>query len=298
MSDMALAPGAPAVGRRDAAKHGERPRSLPAAPGLADAVTEVTVGELQRAWRAIRAGGFADAARPVVWRAAEPVLVVLGAHGQSGASTLALALASAAAPARVVECASAASSGLVAASTAELGASEDGGWLRGTRGEVLIERNAVPAVGPVDVPRPLAADRPLSLTVVDLGWAPAHLLSVPSWLCGLVLGARCVVVTATATVPGLRRLETTLTLLPGQVCVAAVLGPPVRRWPKQVAASAGPLTRDLIAAQRVVGVPELAAVRVAGVTPEPLSRALLAAAEEVLRAAGEPVPTPDLEDES
>ena len=109
MSDTVTAPRATAARGLNAAKHHEQQRSFAAAPDSGGAVTEVTVGELQRAWRAIRAGGFADAARPAVWRADEPVLVVLGAHGLSGASTLALALASSAEPARVVECASAAS---------------------------------------------------------------------------------------------------------------------------------------------------------------------------------------------
>ena len=259
--------------------------------------TGVTVAELRLAWHAIEAGNFTQGTNPGAWRTAEPMLPVLGAHGQSGASTLTLALALAAEPARVVECVSPAASGLVAASTAELGATDDGSWLRGTRGDVLIERHAAPATVPLDVARPGEPGRSVSLTVVDVGWAPAHVVGGSSWLCGLVRGADCVVLCAVGTVPGLRRLEATLALLPDQNIVAAVLGPPPRRWPKQVAASAGSLTRRLVADDRVVAVPEVAAVRVAGITTDPVPRALLAAAEEVLRVAELPVSTPDLEDD-
>ena len=57
-----------------------------------------------------------------------------------GATTFALALATAAnTDARVVECSSATTSGLAAASTAELGA-HPSGWVQGSRGEVLLQR--------------------------------------------------------------------------------------------------------------------------------------------------------------
>lgn len=261
------------------------------------ATTGVTVAELRRAWHAIEAGNFTEGTNPGAWWPDEPALPVLGAHGQSGASTLALALASAVAPARVVECVSPGASGLVSASTAELGATDDGSWLRGTRGDVLIDRHAAPATVPLDVARPGEPGRPVSLTVVDVGWPPAHFLGGSSWLGELVRRADCVVICAVGTVPGLRRLEATLALLPDQNIVAAVLGPLTRRWSKRVAASAGSLTRRLVVDDRVVAVPEVAAVRVAGITTDPVPRALLAAAEEVLRVAELPVSTPDLEDD-
>lgn len=261
-------------------------------------MTGVTVAELRRAWHAVQAGNFTRGVSPVVWRPDEPVLPVLGAHGQGGASTLALALASLSAPSRVVECAPAGASGLVAASTAEFGATDDGCWLRGTRGDVLVDRQARTAIDPLGVALPAVPDRAVSLTVVDVGWPPAQVLAGSSWLSGLVRGTGRVVVCAVATVPGLRRLEAGLALLPDLDCVAAVLGPPARRWPKPVAASVGSLTRRLLADDRLLAVPEIPQVRVAGVTADPLPRALLAAAEEVLRAAELPVPTPDLEDES
>ena len=103
-----------------------------------------TVCELRRAWAALDAGQFAEAHEPQRpaqrWTPAqgERVLAVIGAHGTAGASTLALAIATAAAPARVVECASTSRSGLVGAATAELGGRD--GWLRGTRDKVVLER--------------------------------------------------------------------------------------------------------------------------------------------------------------
>ena len=116
----------------------------------------VGVDELLRAHRSLMAGDFRRhpprTRSHAGWDPAEPVLPVVGAAGGTGASTLALALATAAGG-RVVECAGVTASGLVAAPTAELGR-HDSGWLQGTRGTVLIER---PALGPDhlrDVPVP------------------------------------------------------------------------------------------------------------------------------------------------
>ena len=226
---------------------------------------------------------------------------VLGAHGGSGATTLALALATSAAPARVVECAPLLSSGLVAAANAELGVCADGAWLRGSRGQVLIEHNAAQIASAAEVPLPAHADRhALSLTVVDAAWEPTSLLGGGgSWLSGLVVSASCVVVTAVATVPGVRRLEGTLGMLAGRCVVAGVLGPAVKRWPRAVTASTGPMTRRLIGAGRVVPVPELVELRTAGLTPDCLPAALVAAAGEVLSAVGDLTSSiADVEDES
>lgn len=115
----------------------------------------VSVDELRRAWSAIQAGRFRvgagetgdqrEPASPPTRKGWEPcpeerVLPVIGCAGSCGASTIALALAYAAAvPARVVECSSVTASGLAAASTAELGPHESG-WTRGTRDGVLLER--------------------------------------------------------------------------------------------------------------------------------------------------------------
>ncbi len=148
-----------------------------------------TVAELKRAWRAVESGVFRDpAATPLnpnamAWtpEPGEQVLPVVGAHGQSGASTLSLALATASAPARVVECALPDRCGLVAAPTAELG-DYDGNWTRGLRGDVLVERVARDVAGCTDLPRPSVVDRISRLTVVDVSCDPRVVLASGSWL--------------------------------------------------------------------------------------------------------------------
>src|SRR5215217_1398563 len=91
----------------------------------------VSVDELQRAWLALQSGEFRGAAQPWVkkrtpphtsrvWTASpgEQVLSVVRCPGARGATTFALALATAAKDAaRVVECSAPTSSGLAAAST-------------------------------------------------------------------------------------------------------------------------------------------------------------------------------------
>lgn len=120
----------------------------------AQATRPVGVDELRRAWLAVQAGDFRHA-RPkqravapaspgaaMEWTSAsdELVIPVVGSSGSCGATTVALALATAVkGTARVVECTSASLSGLAAASTAELGA--DGhGWVHGTRDHVQLSR--------------------------------------------------------------------------------------------------------------------------------------------------------------
>jgi hypothetical protein len=214
--------------------------------------------------------------------AGERVLPVLGCTGGCGASTLALALATAARPpARVVECCSLTDSGLVAASTAELGVFEPG-WARGTRGEVLIDRVSTPLARVEEVPRPCASDRVVRLTVLDVGWEVGPVLGTGSWLAGQVRDAGRGVLVTTATVPGLRRLETTLGLLTARTVCVAVLGPRRRRWPRPVRHGMGPLTRSLDTAGRLVDLPESRGLAVNGVDTAPLPPALLDTAARLL----------------
>lgn len=253
-------------------------------------MSPVTVLELQRAWRAIQTGQFSDAVRHRSevggWTPAEPVLPVLGAHGQCGASTVALALATVLAPARVVECASGPSCGLVGAPTTEIGDCGNG-WTRGLRADVLVDRCREILLGATEVPLPAEVSHPVSRTVLDVAWDPTQVLSVSSWLSSWLLGSPCVVVVATVSVPSLRRLENTLSVLTEPVCLAAVVGPPLKRWPKTVTGTLGAQTRHLIETQRLVSVPTIASLRLAGITPEPLPKPLLAAAEDILLAAEE-----------
>jgi hypothetical protein len=199
---------------------------------------------------------------------------------------LALALATAATPpARVVECCSLTDSGLVAASTAELGV-RDPGRARGTRGEVLIERVSTPLARVEEVPRPSTPDRPVHLTVLDVGWEIGQVLSTRTWLAAHVRDADRVVLVTTATVPGLRRLETTLGLLTARTVSAAVLGPRRGRWPRPVRHGVGPLTRSLDTAGGLVDLPESRAVAVNGVDSGALPSALLDAAARLLSLLG------------
>ncbi len=246
-------------------------------------MTAVTVPELQRAWRALQAGDFVDPSSEAVpeWTPDGPVVPVLGVQGQCGASTLALALATLLAPARVVECASGPVCGLAGASVRELGPRGQG-WTRGLRDDVVIDRSHEIRLGATEVPPPADLDRPVGWTVVDIGWDPTHVLAGTSWLSALVLRSGLIVVVAEMSVPGLRRLENTLALLPDATAVAAVVGSPVKRWPKHVVGSAGSLTRQLIGEGRLIGVPVIGSLRLAGLTPEPLPPQLLSAAEQIV----------------
>lgn len=261
----------------------------------AQAMRPVGVDELRRAWLAVQAGDFrrshpkqravapAAPAAAVEWTPAsdELVIPVVGAAGSCGATTVALALATAVnGPARVVECASASLSGLAAASTAELGA-DDHGWVHGTRDHVrLCRADGVRATSDT-VPSPSPTDVPV-VTVVDLGSQLAQVLAGHGWLNSLLVDARTVVVVARATVPGLRRLESSLQLLDADRAVAAVLGRPHRRWPRAVAHTVGAHTGSLIDSGRLVEIPEDRTLAVHGLTPDPLPAPLLTAAGVLL----------------
>jgi hypothetical protein len=322
----------------------------------------VSVEELKRAWAAVQTGQFrpravrtpaaaeratTDPAGAVGGVGAEPVLPVLGCGGSTGATTLAVALATAiGAPARVVECASRTATGLAAASTAELGAS--GSWVRGTRDQVVLERvgdvlttlGQVPDLLPADdgatatvldvawelvqvlatpgwmatvvragnpvvltatatipglrrlevaldllgeVPDLLPADDGATATVLDVAWEMGQVLATPGWMATVVRAGNPVVLTATATIPGLRHLEVALDLLRDTPVVAAVRGPARRRWPKALRHSAGPLTRSLEREERLVCTPLDSGLAVRGLTGDPLPRPLLDAAAQLLR---------------
>ncbi len=259
----------------------------------AQATRPVAVDELRRAWLAVQAGDF-RAAQPRTATASTPTLVerwtpasgervvpVVGAAGSCGATTVALALATAGeGRARVVECVSASLSGLAAASAAELGA--DGqGWVHGTRDHVHLDRADGVRIHPDAVPRPSSVDT-AGMTVIDVGSQIEQVLAGRGWLTGLLTEAPTIVVVARATVPGLRRLESALHLLDVDRAIAAVVGRPRRRWPRAVARSAGVLTGSLIEAGRLVEVPEVSAFALHGLTPDPLPVGLLTAARVLL----------------
>lgn len=265
----------------------------------------VSVEELKRAWHAVQAGDFRTVRTPrpslgpsprldapslvAAWTPAsgERVLPVVGSAGWCGATTLALALATAVGgPARVVECGSASATGLAAASTAELGADQHG-WTHGSRNEALLDRAHTPRVHPHDVPAPSPAVGPI-VSVVDVGHPVEQVLAGGSWLATLLTHAPVVVVAARVSVPGLRRLESCLALLDdadlpasGRT-VVALLGPPRKRWPRDLTHTLGPLTTARLAAGRLVEVPEDRRLALRGLTPAPLPAPLISAAATVL----------------
>ena len=258
----------------------------------------VSVNELKAAWNAVQSGRFRtgtsatrdlrEPASPPAGNPWEPgqgerVLPVIGCAGSCGASTISLALAGAAAlPARVVECSSVTASGLAAASTAELGLHESG-WTRSTRDGVLLERASNVLVSIQEVPTPSVPDRIIAMTVLDVGWEIGQVAATPVWLGEQVRGADLVVLVTTATVPGLRRLEGALDLLARTSTCAAVIGPKPKKWPRPVGYSAGPRTRALKAAGRLVAVPEDRALAITGLDAAPLPASLLQAAATLLR---------------
>jgi hypothetical protein len=266
---------------------------------VVDARRVVSVPELQRAWRAVQAGKFRQesptaAAQapaipgPPIWApgTAEQVLPVVGCAGASGASTMALALASAAeSSARVLECRSGITSGLAAASTAELGL-HPSGWRRGMRGDVLLERANGHLTRVDEVPLPSQPDRPIAVTALDVGWDLRHVLDLPCWMAEQVRTAGVVVVVTRATIPGLLHLETTLSLLGDVRAIAAMLASPNRRWSKAVRQSAGPLTEALQDSGRVIVIPHDSRLAAVGLDSRPLPRQLLEAARAILELAG------------
>ena len=272
--------------------------------------TPVDVDELKRAWHAVRAGEFrppryverpdrpgtraAHIWTPQPWE--EPV-VVLGCAGSSGATTVALAMGlSATAPVRVVECGSVSTSDLAAASTAELGLHPDGGWLRGRRDHVQLERASEILPGPHTVAHPIPA-KPLStsereealascLTILDAGWEAGQLLITESWIAETVRSVDRLVLTTRATTPGMRRLEGVLDLLSGsrdieQVKVA-VIGPRRTKWPRGLDHAGGPGVRRVLDAGNYVEIPEIAALAVAGLDSRPLPPGVVDAASRLL----------------
>lgn len=247
----------------------------------------VGLDELRAAWRALEAGLFTDGAPPTGrlapsadhspaqiegWTPStgERVIFVQGCGGSAGATTVALAIATASGQrVRLIECCPANLSGLLAASTAELG--EEDGWRLGRRDGVRIERQATEEPQP---PTPLATAS--ELTVLDLGTS-----TPPDWR---TLLSESIVLVTRASVPGLRRLEALLDIHPAGV--AAVVGPPVKRWPRVLTRAVGVRTLALIDEGRLIDVPFDRTLAVTGLTPDPLPVPLVKAGGRILAVLG------------
>lgn len=207
----------------------------------------------------------------------ERAVLVCGCGGSSGATTVALALATAAGRARVVETCGASSSGLPYAAGIELGET-DGGWLRGARDEVVVERRRDPIRSTDRLPSPTPGDLPL--TIIDSSWDVAAVLASAGWLGDLARSAPNVVLVSRATIPGLRRLEAAVELVGEARAVAVTVG--AKRWPRPVEQSAGPAARRLAGRERVVHIPEVPVLAMSGLTPDPLPPALIRPAHALL----------------
>lgn len=259
-------------------------------------MTVVSTDELRRAWHAVQAGQFravpgqrrAVGTHPgdkkTSWTPPAPIVPVLGCHGSAGATTVAVAVATALEPlvVRVVEAAPAGASGLAGFATAELGPTGTG-WLRGHRSHIVIDRIEGDPATPDHLPVP-DADTPEQpkVNLLDVSW-PAHTaLGYPGWLQDALEDAEHLVLVTTATVPGLRRLELLLHDLradPAALTVA-VHGPRRRRWPREVSHCVGPLTQTLLQ-EALVEVPVDHGLAVRGLDTSPLPATVLAAAAQI-----------------
>lgn len=242
-----------------------------------------SLGDLRQMLRAIQADER-RAPSPVApatdrWRPAvgEQVVLVCGCGGAPGATTMALALATVAGRARVVETCGGTNSGLVYAASAELGTT-DRGWLRGSRDGVLIERRASTISVPEQLPTPARPNSPL--TIIDSSWDVDTLLGLPGWLGELARSVDPLVLVARATIPGLRQLEAAVALVRETRVFAVSVG--ARRWLRPVEQSAGRAVRQLRAEGRIFHVPHVPQLGITGLTPDPLPPSILRPARTLL----------------
>lgn len=249
-------------------------------------MTPVTIEELKRAWQAVEAGQFrADASLDLdssTWRPVEPAIGVVGARGQVGATTTALAMATAMeGPARLIECAPAYASGLLMASAAELGVNA-AGWRCASRGPVQLER-ADPArtVGRrAEVVTP-PADSAATASIVDLARDARQIRS--GWMAE-VLDEAPLVVVGVASIPGLQAVESLLaTMVRPDRLWCALRGAPRRKWPRASRQIPTPRLDAVDSAGRLLAVPFLRDLAEAGLTAEPLPGRLVTVFEPVAR---------------
>lgn len=239
------------------------------------------------------------AAAPSTLNVAQGWIAVLGAHGGAGASTVALAVADAAAAhgrsVHLISRAADTTCGLLAVTSVELGVTDDGQWRRGRRGTQVIvdrvnDRSSVTASSWLPTESTPAGKAPL--TVVDLG--PG---AVPTPQ--LLASAAAVVVVCRVTVPGMQQAERVLSefqqpgALGGPVLLAAV-GP--RRWSGVVIGSLGRRARRLQHDGHIVTVPIIRQLERTGLTSAALPRAVTGAGRTLLELLdfrpAVPAPTP------
>lgn len=218
-------------------------------------------------------------------------LLVVAAQPGVGCSTTALAVADAAGQTgsrvHLVEAAVGGHASLAAVTCHELGV-VDGGWRRGRRGPVVLDRPDGTGVR-VWPPSPPVAAGQVPLLVLDAGPAWAFPGADPeggsAWWRARAAAPAAVVVVCRATVPGVTSAERALyeltelhrstartSALP-PVLIAALGG---ARWRGAVGAACGPHLHEVLAQHRVVGVPRIRHLELNGPTAAPLPRALAA----------------------
>jgi hypothetical protein len=179
---------------------------------------------------------------------------VTAANAGAGASTIALALAQVAhsdeSPARLLDAAAPAWSGLIGATTTEMGAEQ--GWRRGTRSDgLLIHRLANPVPSPRLVPTPLECE-PVRVTVLDLGWTPRELAAAGDcWLTQAIPDIEVVV--ARASERGLDQAEQVLCANDLASTLLVTVG--ASRHLSRTVGSAGPRVRQLHEDRCTISVP-------------------------------------------
>lgn len=217
------------------------------------------------------------------WRPDSPVVRVISGHAGAGASTITLAVADAAAASavsvvRVLDAAAPAWSGLVGATTTELGAAD--GWRRGRRGDQLvIDRLEEHVSTPDAVPVPPECSMPVGLSVLDAGWTSRELTAHPhGWVCAT---PRVDVVVTRANGAAFGQAEVALASTALASTVLVVIG--ASRWSGAEFASAGRRMRRLRETDSITFVPLLGARALTGLLgPDPLPRPLISSAQRLL----------------
>jgi len=208
----------------------------------------------------------------------ERVVAVAGMTGSVGATTVSLALASVATltcPARTIEYAPPARSGLTAAAAAELGAGR-GGWTRGQREGVSLIRRSSTSLFEAAPPPP---EEEGTFTVLDLGDLPTNRPGEQSIAADVADGW---VLVARPSVPCLRQLELVLDLALVDNPTLAIVGTSPRRWPTRLASAIQPRTRALLESGRVATFRHDKRLALTGLTPDPLPRHIAASARTLL----------------
>jgi hypothetical protein len=253
-------------------------------------------------------GRLARSSTPIAYRCesadSEPVVrfvasstdqlcvVVRAAHAGSGASTVALAVADAAAvggrSTHLIEFVTPNRSGLLGVATAELGLDATQRWRYGTRGKVTVSRRADSNdLGGAAWPSPIREGAEAGeVTILDVGATggddPGAAGDDPSAGApnrGDESVGPITVVAFRVTVPGVRHAEHVLRRLTGTVVLAAV-GP--ASWPGEVKTTSGPLLARQRVAGHLITVPLDRRLEVTGLHAGPLPKSVAAAGRDLL----------------